>query len=143
MLQRITALWPQLVRREADRPQQDDRGPQPLYELTDLVRRSIEQSFASLSWSRVVSLQVNDAAIGTESPFVEGAYIGIRRDWPLTEDILEAREAIVEGQMPREPEQPVLFDPKAFEGAHGELKVDNYALNADSLEQWALRAVKM
>ena len=61
----------------------------------------------------------------------------------MTDDIIEAREAIVEGQMIQEHEKPVLFDPKAFEGAHGELKVDNYALDADSLEQWALRAVKI
>ena len=65
---------------------------------------------------------------------------GSRREWPLVDDIIEAREHVVERQVESQQELPCLFDPKAFEGAQGELKVDDYALDPTTLEQWASRA---
>ena len=129
MLQRITELWPQLLRGAGGQPEQEGESGSALYELNQLARRSIEESFASLSWSRVVSLAAPQD--------------GDRREWPMVADIIEAREHVVDSPAAVPPEPPVLFDPKAFEGDREDLKVDTYALDAASLEQWALRAAKI
>ena len=58
MLRRITDLWPNLLLRGPIGPEQAENQEQEPQRLTDLVTNDIETTFASLSWSRVVSLQV-------------------------------------------------------------------------------------
>ena len=96
-----------------------------LYELTDLVRRGIEEGFASLSWSRVLS---RSAEAEVE-----------RREWPMVEDILEVREQIMEHSEANVADPPILFDPKAFEGDHGDIRIDDYELSEAELLRWAQR----
>ena len=127
MQQRITA-WLNLLSGGAEEAAVDhgDAAPVP-YQLTDLVRRTIEDSFATLKWSRVVSLQ--------------DQHPDLRSNWQMVDDIIEQREAQMELEMPPQLQEPVLFDPKAFQDAHGELKLQDYRMNDGELEEWAMRTV--
>ena len=109
MQQRITA-WLNLLSGGAEEAAVDhgDEAPAP-YQLTDLVRQTIEDTFATLSWSRVVSLQEHDP--------------DLRSNWLMAPDIIEQREAQMEIERMPELEVPILFDPKAFQDARDELKL--------------------
>ena len=38
---------------------------------------------------------------------------------------------------------PILFDPKAFQDARGELKLEDYLMNEGELEEWAMRVMSV
>ena len=105
-----------------------DEAPAP-YQLTDLVRQTIEETFATLKWSRVVSLQEQ--------------HPDLRSNWLMAPDIIEQREAQMEIERPAELEEPIFFDPKAFQDAHDELKIEDYMMKEGALEEWALRTIRI
>ena len=82
MQQRITA-WLNLLSGGAEEAVIDhgDEDPAP-YQLTDLVRQTIEETFTTLKWSRVISLQDQDP--------------DLRSNWLMAPDIIEQREAQME-----------------------------------------------
>ena len=65
----------------------------------------------------------------------------------MTQDIIEGREAVLEldpGPAPADPSQSaaeqILFDPRAFQEAHEDLSLDNYAIGDAGLLGWAQRS---
>ena len=58
----------------------------------------------------------------------------------MAEDIIEAREMMLDMEPQRVLHQPILFDHKAFQKDHPNLKVADYAMDEAALRDWALRS---
>ena len=123
MFTRITELWPNLLRRQGILQEQEDQVPDAGQELSDLVRRDLEETFSNLLWSRVVSVQeTHDDLI---------------RTWPMFDDIVQEREQLLAPDYPHCQEFIIHFEPSAFQLAHQELSVETYQLRESELLQWA------
>ena len=61
----------------------------------------------------------------------------------MVDDVTEAREAMLEFEPLQVHQQAILFDPKVFQEANSDPKIDDYALGEAILLEWAVRTTKI
>ena len=61
----------------------------------------------------------------------------------MVDDVTEAREAMLEFEPLQVHQQAILFDPKAFQEANSDPKIDEYALGEAILLEWGKKTTKI
>ena len=132
MLQKITELWPGLVRYvqaedDADSQEHNDDSDH-IEEVDDAVVFDEEQlllNYKNLYWSRLMSIDEYET--------------GLARKWPLGKDIIEELHDVAELAEVDLANWTPLFDPEKFNEVHGPLLLSNYMLSKAELQSWAER----
>ena len=119
-MQRITTVWPNLLRRVVGR---GNEGEQPLLQsdgsdaednILQINEDQLLADYRLLSWTRLIQ--------------TDGFEPGLERKWPMGPDIVEECQTLSE--MPAvDPDgwQPI-FEPTDFNNEHGPLEVEQYRL---------------
>ena len=136
MLQKITELWPGLLRRgglDTDEEEEPlvsrDDGDEEAQNNLGVDEEQINQDYRHLYWTRLMLI--------TKYECHE------ERKWPLGPDIIEECQAVANlPDMDQDTWCPG-FEPNEFNAAHGPLQIDKYRLTNDELEEWAVRAIKI
>ena len=55
----------------------------------------------------------------------------------MTDDIIEARKAMLELDPQQAIQEPILFDPKAYQQAHSDLELKDFRMEEAELLDWA------
>ena len=125
MLQKITELWPGLVRYGGDdedpgQPSQTDREEESDQDANHIVdEEQIIQDYHRLFWTRLMA--------------IDGYEAGQERKWPLGPDIVEECQAVEQLPAVDEDEWAPLFEPAEFNVAQGPLTLDGYRLSSTEL----------
>ena len=123
MLQRLTELWPGLLRGRGGEQNGEDEPAQDTDAFTDADREEIRSRFATLKWTRV--------SLVSADPFRAAEVTD------MAEDVIEAREGILAEQDESAGGQAFIFDPKAFQEENPDLELAAYELDEGALYSWA------
>ena len=115
MLQRLTELWPGLLRGRGGEQNGEDEPAQDTDAFTDADREEIRGRFATLKWTRVSQVSAD--------PFRAAEVTD------MAEDVIEAREGILAEHDESAGGQAFIFDPKAFQEENPDLELAAYELD--------------
>ena len=143
MLQRITDLWPSLLRHgqnmdsdgsEGELANSDDEQESRATLRVDAGQ--VQKDYKNLYWTRMIRVENYEPV--TDLDIADNRY-----RWPLEPDILDHCNAVAD--LPEaDPEgwEP-LFQADSFVEQHDDIRVESFRLPNEDLEVWADRAVKL
>ncbi len=82
----------------------------------------MREKFASLQWTRIISLQV-DQELDEES-------------WPMIDDVLASKSILPEARGDDDVQYEIVFEPKQFERVNDKPKLEDYRMDEPTLIQW-------
>ena len=62
--------------------------------------------------------------------------VGPRLTVPIVNDVIDARESLLDLEPPDDIDSCFHFDPKKFQDEHEDIALDAYHLDEDELEEW-------
>ena len=92
---------------------------------------SILEDYKNTFWTRIIAVDGFRPILDDEN--------GYR--WPIAQDIIEECNYVAELPVVDPESWAPLYDPNAFNKAHGPLELEKYRLPEDDLEEWAVRVV--
>ena len=130
MIQKITSLWPNLVRRagiasgrgtEQEEEQQllDRDGRRRDDEVNRIDEEQLLADYRLLNWTRLMQ--------------VENYEPDLERKWPLGPDIVEECQAVANLPDTGIEDWAPLFEPTDFNSEHGQLEIEAYRLSHEEL----------
>ena len=136
MLQRITDLWPGLLRR-GHSDHDDDGGA-----LLDPLLGEDNRGASDDDWENK-KLEELRHLYWTRLMVIENYEPEHDRKWPLGQDVVEECRAVDRRHPGNEETWAPFFDPEDFNKRHRPLLIENYKLPSDDLKAWAERGTKL
>ena len=140
MLQKITEMWPSLLRgahNDREEAEQTDLA-EPEDENEDEVNIRVDEAqvmedYKNLYWSRLIAVDGFQVVPDDEGRF----------RWPMGPEIIEECNFVADLPGDETDSWAPLFDPNAFKDAHGPLEIEKFRLPQEDLKAWALKAVQL
>ena len=136
MLQKITDMWPNLLRKfqhENDESQLEREGlksdEEGLLLDIDVDEDQINMEYKNLFWTRLM--------------IIDGFEQGQERKWPLGPDLIEECQAVANLPAVDPDDWKPLFEPTDYNEAHGPLEIEGNKLSSEEMLSWAERAVQI
>lgn len=91
------------------------------------------EEYKNTFWTRLIAVDGFQAMPNNENGY----------HWALGPDLIEECNFVAELPAVDPDEYPPLYDPNAFNKAHGPLEIEKFRLPQDDLKAWALRVIKL